>query len=93
MTQIGTLSYVLPPAVAAIVGVIIAAIVASWAPASRSRRAFFVMATGLVIWALSILGMRMSHDIHVALIWDRSAAAAIMVISSLLVGGILNLIL
>jgi len=79
VTQIGTLSYVLPPAVAAIVGVIIAAIVASWAPASRSRRAFFVMATGLVIWALSILGMRMSHDIHVALIWDRSAAAAIMV--------------
>ncbi|TFH35389.1 MAG: hypothetical protein E4G93_03845, partial [Dehalococcoidia bacterium] len=79
MTQIGSLSYAIPPAVAAASGIIIIAIVMKWAPASPSRRLFVVMVTGLVLWGMTILGMRVTSDLNAAVVWDQLAAVAIMV--------------
>jgi len=81
MTEIGSLSYVLPPAIAAGSGLAIIAIVLQWAPPSRSRRLFVMMVSGLVLWGITIMGMRLSPVVSVALIWDQWAAAAIMVLN------------
>lgn len=78
MTQIGSFEYALPPAIAVAVGLSIIVIVAKWAPRSPSRQAFTLMVAGLVIWAVAILGMRLSTDLSLALAWNRGAAAAIM---------------
>ena len=78
MNQIGSFGYALPPAIAIAVGLTIIGIVTRWAPPSRSRQAFMLMIAGLVIWAVTILGMRLSTDLSIALVWDRGAAAAIM---------------
>ncbi len=78
MTQIGSFAYALPPAIAIAVGLTIIVIVTRWAPPSRSRRAFMLMVAGLVTWAVTILGMRLSTNLSMALAWDRGAAAAIM---------------
>jgi signal transduction histidine kinase len=78
MTHIGSLSYAIPPAVAAASGMVIIAIVMRWAPPSPSRRLFVVMVTGLVLWGVTILGMRMSSDLAAALVWDQWAAVAIL---------------
>ncbi|MFW6103395.1 MAG: histidine kinase N-terminal 7TM domain-containing protein, partial [Chloroflexota bacterium] len=78
MTQTGSFEYALPPAIAVAVGLSIIVIVAKWAPRSPSRQAFMLMVAGLVIWAVTILGMRLSTDLSVALVWNRGAAAAIM---------------
>lgn len=78
MTHIGTLTYAMPPAVAAASGIIIIAIVLRWAPASPARRMFVVMVAGLMLWGVTIFGMRMSTDTSAALIWDQWAAVSIM---------------
>ncbi|MBN1152524.1 MAG: GAF domain-containing protein [Dehalococcoidia bacterium] len=79
MTEIGSLPYAFPPAVAAASGLMIIAIVMRWAPPSPSRRMFIVMVSGLVLWGATILGMRLSTHVPTALVWDRWAAVAIMV--------------
>ena len=79
MEHIGSLPYVAPPAVAAIIGLVLIATVMKWAPPSHSRRLFIVMVSGLVIWGVAIFGMRMSADLARALIWDQWAAVAILV--------------
>ena len=80
MTQIGSLSYISPPAIAVVIGLAIIAIVMKWAPPSPSRRPFILMVSGLVLWGATIFGMRISTDIAVALAWDQWAAPAIIVI-------------
>ena len=79
MTQVGTLAYVMPPAVAVVFGLAIVAIVMTWAPPSRSRRLFVLMVAGLIAWGIAIFGMRTSTDIAVALIWDQWSAPSIVV--------------
>ncbi|MBN1856029.1 MAG: PAS domain-containing protein [Dehalococcoidia bacterium] len=79
MTQIGSLPYVAPPAIAAVIGLAIIAVVMKWAPPSPSRRPFILMVTGLVAWGATIFGMRINTDIATALIWDQLAAPAIVV--------------
>jgi len=78
MTQIGTLPYVLPPAVAVATGLAIIAVVVKWAPPSRSRRAFVLMVSELVLWGTANVGMRLSTNTAVALAWDRVVAVAII---------------
>jgi len=78
MANIGSFSYVAPPASAAIIGLALIAIVMKWAPASPSRRLFIVMVGSLVVWGIAIFGMRMSADLATALIWDQWAAPAIL---------------
>ncbi|MFC2008948.1 histidine kinase N-terminal 7TM domain-containing protein [Chloroflexota bacterium] len=78
MTQVGSFSYALPPAVAIACGLAIIAVVAKWAPSSRSRRAFIMMVLGLVFWGAIILGMRVSTDTSVALAWDRWVGVAVI---------------
>ena len=80
MTQIGSLLYVTPPAIAAVIGLAIIAVVMKWAPPSPSRRPFILMVAGLVAWGVTIFGMRISTDIAVALIWDQWAAPSIVVL-------------
>ncbi len=78
MTEIGSLPYITPPAIAAASGLAIIAIVLHWAPSSRNRQLFIMMVSGLVLWGVTIFGLRVSFDIKAALVWDQLAAAAIM---------------
>jgi signal transduction histidine kinase len=80
MNEIGSLSYITPPAIATASGLAIIAIVMNWAPPSRSRQLFVFMVSGLVLWGVTILGLRLSFNLAHALIWDQWAAAAIMVL-------------
>ena len=78
MANIGSLSYVTPPASAAIIGFALIVIVMRWAPASPARRLFIVMVGSLAVWGIAIFGMRMSADLANALVWDQWSAVAIL---------------
>jgi signal transduction histidine kinase len=81
MTQVGSISYTLPPALALATGLAIIAVVMKWAPPSPRRRAFFIMVSGLLLWGVLTLGMRLSTDPDVALLWQRWLGIAVLVIS------------
>jgi signal transduction histidine kinase len=81
MTQVGSISYTLPPALALATGLAIGAVVMKWAPPSPRRRAFFIMVSGLLLWGVLTLGMRLSTDPDVALLWQRWLGIAVLVIS------------
>ena len=79
MTQGFGAGYAVPPLVVVVVGLALAVVVLTWAPASKSRTLFLGVLSGLVLWGVVVLGMRLSDDPQAALAWNRWTPVAIYV--------------